>query len=336
MTNSDEPRTTQAPRGSSSLPGDPWVHVALPLDTAAMRLVERRLGEAGFRTAFLRQLGELEAHLPEVEFLLLGTAPRIDWTRATALRLLQASEPGLDPLFPAQGLAPGVQLAGIGDAHADAAREHVLGWMLAFARDLPRVLEQREKKRARRFPTRPLAGQRLAVVGLGAVGQRVARSAELLGMEVVGVRRHPAPTPAVREVLPTERLGDALAGADYAVFALPQTALTRELLGAQALEALPFRSAVVSVSRPGVLDLAALEGLLRRGQLKAAAVDLPERALPSENHSLWSCPGLFLTNALAAATPNALDPVLERFVENVARVSRGEVPAHAVSREAEY
>jgi glyoxylate/hydroxypyruvate reductase len=311
------------------------VHVAIDLDTAAMRLVERRLGEAGLETAFLRQPNELNEHLPEVRFLLLGRAPRLDWSKATSLELIQGSESGIDPLFPAEGLDVRVQIAR-GGAHAESAREHVLALLLSFARDLPRVQRQQQARTFRRFPLRPLAGQRLVVVGLGEVGRRVAEATTALGMDVVGVRARPTPTPGVHAVFGPAALAEALNDANYVVVALPLTSRTRNLFDQETLESLPFQTVLVNVSRSGVLDEAALERLLREGRLKGAAIDVPANPPLAETSSLWSCPNLIISPELASSVPNFLDPILDRFVENVRRVARGVPPEYAVSREMEY
>ena len=75
----------------------------------------------------------------------------------------------------------------------------------------------------------------LGVLGLGAIGQEVARLAAALGMRVVGTRRGGAPLPGVAEVLPPGRTDDVLARSDFVLLLLPATPDTENLMDARRL-----------------------------------------------------------------------------------------------------
>lgn len=313
----------------------PVVHVALTVDAGLRRLVQHHLEHAGLVPCFLTREALLLEQLPEIRFLLLGRPPRLDWQRATALQLIQVAGSGVDPLFPAQGLLPHVQIANARGAHADAVRDHVLAMIFAFARDLPRLFEQQRSKTFRAFPSASVAGQTVCVVGLGEVGSRVARACSALGFSVVGVNTA-ASHPDVERVFSPEQLSDAVAGADYTVVSLPLTSATRGLFDRAMIAALPLGSVLINVARGGIVDEIALSDALRAGRLRGAALDVFDKEPLAENSELWSCPRLLITPHSAGYTPDYLDAVLDLFVENVQRVQRGEAPLTAVSREREY
>jgi phosphoglycerate dehydrogenase-like enzyme len=313
----------------------PVVHVALTVDAGRRRLIQHHLEHAGLAACFLAREALLLDQLGEIRFLLLGRPPRLDWQRATALQLIQIAGSGVDPLFPAQGLLPHVHIANARGAHADAVRDHVLAMLFAFARDLPRLIEQQRAKAFRAFPSVSVAGQTVCVVGLGQVGSRVARACSALGFQVVGVNAAGS-HPDVPRVFSSEQLSEAVAGADYTVVSLPLTSRTRGLFDRTMIAALPHGSVLINVARGGIVDEAALSDALRDGRLRGAALDVFDKEPLLENSELWSCPRLLLTPHSAGYTPDYLDPVLDLFVENVRRVQHGEAPLNPVLREREY
>jgi phosphoglycerate dehydrogenase-like enzyme len=312
------------------------LHVAIALDTATMRLVERRLQEAGFEVAFLRNDGELSEHLPGARFVLVEPPPRIDWSIGTALELVQSASSSIDKLFPAAGLAPHVHIANARGAHADAVRDHVFSLMLTFARDLSRALEQQQARTHATYPSVPLAGQALCLIGLGEVGRRVAATARSFGMRVHAVRADGAPDPVVDAVFAPNDLAHAVSEADYVVACAPLTTKTRGLVSREVIALLPFQSVFINVSRAALVDQDALETALRRGRLRGAGLDVFADEPLAANSTLWSCPRLLITPHLAGHTPNSLDAVLDSFVENVSLVREGHAPRTVVCREREY
>lgn len=299
-------------------------------------MVTERLRRAGLRAVFLRTAAALEAALPEVELLLLGRPPRLDWSGAQRLRLLHVAGAGVDPLFPARGLREQVVITNSRGAMADAVRDHVLALVFAFARDLPRAFAQQAARSWQTYSREPIRNQRLCVVGLGEIGSRVASAGIALGFRVSGVCRSARPFPGVEPVRDVAELSAAFAEADYVVLCLPLTSSTRGLCDDALLGALSPRAVLIDVSRGGIVDEGALERRLRAGQLRGAALDVfAEEPLPP-NSPLWTCPGLLITPHSAGSIPTYFEAVVALFVDAVERLTRGEQPRTLVSRTAEY
>lgn len=308
----------------------------MALDSASMRLVERRLQQSELMPRFLRSDGEVAEHLPKARFLLVNKAPRVGWARAEQLQLIQFAGSSAASLFPATGLSARVHVANTRGAHSDAVRDHVMMLLLALARDLPRALEQQRGKSFLPFPSVPLREQTLCVVGLGAIGATVARAATAFGLRVIGVRRSAEPHPDVSACYDAPRLCEAIAEADFTVVCLPLTDATRGCFNRRTIEQLRFGSVLINVSEGGIVDEAAVEASLRTGRLRGAALDVFTEEPLAEKSGLWTCPRLIVTPHTAGLTPNALDPVLDIFADNVACLLRREMPTHLVSRELGY
>ncbi len=311
-------------------------HVALSLGDAERAACVETLARHGLDSIVLGTAEQLTQILPDCEYLLLGRPPRLDWSPAARLRLLQIAGAGVDPLFPIVGLRGAAVVANCRGLHADGVRDHVMALLLAFARDLPRAVSQQARREWQSFACPPLTGKKLVLLGHGAVGSRVAAAARAFGMQVSAVTRSRQPAPGLSAVFGEGECEIAARDADYFVISAPLTSRTRGLVDARVLGALPPRAVVINASRGALVDQVALESALRAGRLAGAALDVfdPEPVPPTS--PLWHCPRLLLTPHVAGHEPAYLTKVFDAFAANVVRVRRGEAPEAIVSRELEY
>lgn len=279
---------------------------------------------------------ELVARLGSVRVLLCGVAPRIDWSSATSLELIQMLGSGVDSLWPADGLPPRVEVANVRGIHLPEMRDHVLTMILAFERELFNLIDQQRRGQWRTTEASTVSGKTVAILGLGAVGRAAAQGCGALGMRVIGMRAGVCPTPFVDEVYGPEALARVLPPADYVVVALPLTAATRGILDASALALCKPSAVVVHVSRGGVVDEAALAAALRAGWLRGAALDVFEQEPVPPASPLWSTPNLVVTPHVAGQVPGYYDRALAVFIDNLACIERGETPRTRVDRRRGY
>lgn len=125
--------------------------------------------------------------------------------------------------------------------------------------------------------TAVLQSKTVLILGYGAIGQRVGRVCQALGMQVLAVRRRPAgpaPSDPPAVVQGVETLYDLLPQADVLMVTLPLTEQTRGLIGADELALLPRGALLVNVGRGPVVDEAALYEALRSGRLAGAGLDV--------------------------------------------------------------
>lgn len=116
-----------------------------------------------------------------------------------------------------------------------------------------------------------LGGKTLGVVGMGRIGQAVARRARAIGMEVVFFNRSPKAVEGARQ-LPT--LHEVMGAADVVALCVPGSPETRGLIGAEALAAMRPHAHLVNVSRGDVVDEAALVEALEAGRIAGAGLDV--------------------------------------------------------------
>jgi phosphoglycerate dehydrogenase-like enzyme len=256
---------------------------------------------------------------------------------ATNLRWLHTFNAGVDnPVF-RRFLDRGVRLSTSSGSTAQPIAQSVIGGMLMLARPFLRWGEAQRRRAwepvAGHEAPADLAGQRMAVVGLGAIGSEVARLARAFGLEVTGVRRSPArPGDPVERVVPPGQL-EMLAGeTDWLVLACPLTEETRGLVSERVLRALPRGARLLNVARGEVVDEAALIAALQEGHLGGAYLDVfATEPLPPES-PLWGLPNVIISpHNSAAAAGNERRATEGYFLPNLERMRRGEPLANEVT-----
>jgi phosphoglycerate dehydrogenase-like enzyme len=243
---------------------------------------------------------------------------------------------GVDGLLPSPDLSERVEVGCARGLFAAEAAEHAVALVLALCRDLPELVDDQRAGRFRQRPAPTVAGKTAVVLGLGAIGARVARALAALEMNVVGVCRRPRAVRHVSVVLGSHALDDALRQADYLVVTPPLTPETRGCLDARALALLPRGGRVVCISRGGIVDEDALVAALDRGDLAGAALDVFEREPLPPDSPLWSAPGLLVTPHVAGLGERYVERCVELLLDNVRRLERDEPRTGLVDRRAGY
>lgn len=211
--------------------------------------------------------------------------------------------------------------------YSTALAEWAMFGILAFVKDLPFLLANREQRAWGHRPSRELRGGLLAIIGLGDIGRETAALAAAFGMRVVGARRHPDrhPVPAgVQRVIAPEDLAQVLPDADAVVLALPSTPATDGMLSRELIDALRPDAVVVNVGRGNAIDEPALIAALREGRLAGAALDVASVEPLPPDHPLWSLPNVLLSTHTAAASPAQDRRRIELAADNLRRYLAGE------------
>lgn len=198
------------------------------------------------------------------------------------------------------GLPDGVWVTNGGDVSQRVLATHAMALMLGVMRNF-RGFEQLRAKRewARHTMSSHILdpdGARMVILGMGHIGQDIARKAKAFDMEVICVTRSPAPAvPEIDRVVTREKIDEVLPSADVVMVALPLDNSTRGFLSAERIALMKETAILVNISRGKVVDEAALARALAEGRLKGAGLDaLAEEPLPATS-PLWDLPNVLLT-----------------------------------------
>lgn len=175
-------------------------------------------------------------------------------------------------------------------------------------------------------PLVELAGKTLGLVGLGAIGQAVARLGQAFGMRVVAAVRTPREMPGI-EFLP---LDEVFRQADFLSLHCPLTPETKHLVNAERLALMKPTAHLINTSRGSVVDAQALAEALNAGRLAGAGVDVLDVEPPPATDPLLAARNCLVTPHLAWATQEARSRLLATAVANVKAFLAGK-PQNVVS-----
>lgn len=289
-------------------------------------LVEPRLDEASLarvRAAapgFSVVCGSDPAALAQAE-VWVPAGPRVEAATldaAPALRWIHTFSAGVDRMDLGAMARRGIILTNSAGVHGPPMAEYVVMMVLALARDLPGYLQDQAAGRWQPRPAREVADLTMVIVGYGGIGREIASRASALGMRVIGVRNHPQPD-QYAEVLPTDRLAEALAQADVVVSVLPATPATTGLLGQAAWQAVKPGAWFISVGRAAAVDEPALLAALDDGHLSAAVLDVFSREPLPAASPLWRHPRVLLTPHVSARSAHTQERCVDLLVDNLDR-----------------
>jgi D-3-phosphoglycerate dehydrogenase len=239
------------------------------------------------------------------------------------LRLISIWGTGVDNVDLEACRRRGVAVTNTPGVNADAVAEHTIALMLAAMRRLPaldREVRGGQWPRGLLFQAR---GKTLGLLGLGAIGSRVAAMAGALGMTVLAWTLRPddgRAAAAGARAVPLEAL---LREADVVSLHLRLTAETRGFLGPDRLGLMKPTAFLVNTARGALVDKDALVRALREGRLAGAGLDVFHEEPVAPDDPVLTLPTVVLTPHNAGMTREVIEGGLHRAVENIENFLRG-------------
>ena len=283
----------------------------------------------------------LDEALAEAEVLLtLSTMPADLLSRAPRLKWIQLTSPGADHLVHREVFQSDIPVTTAGGIHVTPIGEYVLGMMIMLAKGWPHLFRAQQRGEWARLTPQGLEGKTVGVVGLGNVGQEVARLAKLLGMRVLAVRRSGAPLESgeylVDEMFAPLDLLHVLSQSDYVVLALPLTEETHHIMGELAFQAMKSSACLINVSPGAVVDETALVRALKVGLIAGAGLDVFEsEPLPPESE-LWKLRNVIISPHIAGTSERHNERVTNFFCENLKKYLNGQPLLNVIDKKRGY
>lgn len=210
--------------------------------------------------------------------------------------------------------ARGIVVTNGAGVNASAVADHAMALLLALVRDIPRADASVRRGEWSKVMRPSLAGKRLGILGLGAVGMAIARRASLgFGMPV---GYHSRRTRNEAEYTWFADARSLAQSSDVLMIATPGGEGTRQLVDAGVIEALGPQGFLVNVARGSVVDTAALVEALGNGHLAGAGLDVFDDE-PNVPESLKALPNVVLTPHVAGLSPDAVKATVELVTQNL-------------------
>jgi D-3-phosphoglycerate dehydrogenase len=232
--------------------------------------------------------------IAEADAVLVRSADMHETPIASSVKAVARAGAGVNNIPVAELSSRGIPVFNAPGANANAVKELVVAGMLLAARNLADALgfvrdlgsnddlHRRVEAEKKRFVGSELSGKVLGVVGLGAIGVKVANAAYALGMRVLGFDPHMTVEGAWQlssDVAKAGSLSELFAASDYITFHVPLNDRTRGIFGAAALASVRHGVVLLNFAREGVVDATTLREGLASGRVGRYVSDFPEADL---------------------------------------------------------
>ncbi|TFZ07751.1 2-hydroxyacid dehydrogenase [Ramlibacter humi] len=236
--------------------------------------------------------------------------------RLPALEMVSIMGVGYDKVDVAAAKERRIPVTHTPDVLNDEVADLAIGLMLSVARRLPqadRFVREGQWEQGAMPLARKMSGARLGIVGLGRIGQAIAKRAQAFGMSIAYTSRS-------RKDVPHDFHADVVSLAsnvDFLVVITPGGAGTRHLIDAKVLKALGPQGYLVNVSRGTVVDEAALIRALQDGTVAGAALDVFEDE-PRVPPALRALDNVVLTPHIGSGTVQTRHAMAQLAFDNLA------------------
>ena len=266
--------------------------------------------------------------------VLAGDAYRAEFIDAAVQmslpRWAHTEDAGTDGRFYDAMHAKGALVTHSPGANAPEVAEFALAFLLWSVKRFGELCVHQRQHRWQELGLESLSDKTVLVVGLGAIGSRIATLAKGFGMRVLGIRRSAQPVAGVDQLGSLADLPAFLPEADCVILAIPACAETTSLIGTNELAGMKSTATLINIARGSIVDIGALKEALRTGTIRQACLDvLPTEPWPADD-DLWDMPNVFITPHTASTSPLYLSRVAELWLENLRRYVRGEELLHRV------
>lgn len=269
--------------------------------------------------------------IKDVEALFAGKINQKMIQTAKKLRWIHSWGAGVDRFLAIPEVADGsIIITNSSGVHPIPISEHVISIMLAFTRKLREVFMSQNNKNwatvdltgteSGRLHISELNGKTVGIIGLGNIGNEIARKAKCFGMTVLATRKKKTHKPPfVDELLPHYDLQTLLQRSDFVVISLPLTPETKDMIGKKELETMKKTAYLINIARGKIIDQKALITALKKKQIAGAGLDVFEvEPLPYDSE-LWNMKNVIVTPHIAGETIHYWQRAVPIFCENLKR-----------------
>ncbi len=278
--------------------------VADDLPASALDLLRAEGWDIDARTG--RTPEQLANDLKDADAIVVRSATRVTSAlidAAPKLRAIARAGTGVDNVDVPAASARGIVVMNAPGANSVSVAELAMALVLALARHIPGAdaAMKQGKWEKKKFLGEEVRDKTLGLVGLGRIGQEVARRASAFGMTIVAHDPFVSEQTAAQLDVELVGLDELFSRADYVSLHMPSTDHTRHLVNAERLAKAKKGIRIVNTARGDLIDEAALADAIESGQVAGAALDVFEKE-PTVDHRLQKLPQVVATPHIAAST----------------------------------
>jgi len=251
--------------------------------------------------------------------------------RAKNLKYIQSIGAGYDQ-FPLDELKKrGIRLANAAGVNQNAVAEHAMSLILGLNRHIHTGRDNQNSSTWRGMlgdltkREDELIGKTMLIVGMGAIGSRLARFAKAFDMKVIATKRDPSTAEGPADQVHTpDKLGELVPEADFVVLTCPLTPETTNIVDASVLAAMKNTAYLINVARGQCVDEPELANALKSGSIAGAGIDHFWNEPLEEGSVFWDLQNVIITPHTGGETRLYEERVIDILDDNLGRLWNGE------------
>jgi len=214
--------------------------------------------------------------------------------KASKLKWIQALTTGVDYLINLPSLKKDVIMTSSRGIHGPQMSEMAFLLMLALNRNFPQVVRNQDKGVWERWPTKLLYQKKVGILGIGVIGEEIAKKCKAFGMTVYGIDIIKRKVDSVDHFLGPEDLVKVIQEVDYFIVVAPRTPQTEGIVGVKALASMKPTAFLINIGRGEVVDEEALIQLLMQARSLVRLDTFYQEPLPKD-HPFWKMKNVIVT-----------------------------------------
>ncbi len=296
------------------------------LESFADEIVYNDLGVPLKGEDIVRRLDGVDGYIAGLDYITADVIERMP----ASVRVISRYGAGVDRVDIPTCTRRGIRVTNTPGANATAVCELTFGLMLCAARNIPALHAAVGKGEWPRGTGMELAGKTLGIVGLGAIGKKLALRAKAFEMRVLAADPYLDKAFAAKNGIEPRELDALLTEADVISLHVPLTDETRYLIDAKRIARMKRGAIVINAARGGLIDEAAAAAALKSGQLRGLGLDAFEQE-PLRDSPLIGLDGVVFTPHTGAHTAEAVSNMGVMAVQNAIAVLSGKPCAFALN-----
>ncbi|MDR3256650.1 MAG: phosphoglycerate dehydrogenase [Endomicrobium sp.] len=235
---------------------------------------------------------------------------------ADKLKFIGRAGTGVDNVDKTAATQKGIVVANVPGGNTISAAEHTIGLMLSLARNIPEAHKSLKNKKwdRKNFVGTELLGKTLGLIGLGRIGNEVAKRMLAFGMKVIAYDPFVNADIARSNGIKLKTIDDVFGQADYISIHSPLNESTKEIINADAIKKMKDGVRIINCARGPIVNEKDLSNALKSGKVKGAALDVFSKE-PPEDWTIVETDNVVVTPHLAASTEEAQVKIAQEMSE---------------------
>jgi phosphoglycerate dehydrogenase-like enzyme len=244
--------------------------------------------------------------------------------KASKLKWIQALTTGVDYIINLPSLKKEVIVTSTRGMHGPQVSEMAFLLMLALNRKFPEVIRNQDKAVWERWPGRLLWKKKVAILGVGVIGEEIARKCKAFGMEVFGIDIVKRKVESVDIFCGPEDIIHVTREVDYLIIVAPFTPQTEKMVDSKVLSAMKPTAFLLNLGRGEIVDEGALINVLKSGKIAGAGLDTYCQEPLPKDHPFWGMKNVIVSPHVAGMSDIYVEQAVSIFEENLRRFLKGE------------